>query len=404
MSEATSDDDLVDGFDPDKGKWNTANRTKKNKKGRHRGEDEKKANKSKMTHSIEKQEASKMSGPDEPDRKHCCEALRDRVNELEKYIIDCNMNLKKSSDEQAKIMKVIQAGQAQLESVVQGQARLIQHAIATQTDKQLSCIAQVSGLCDHVVSVIEAKLGEAPKHVLSDTGKGIVTCMEKAESRIVDMLKESQACKSESERLQGQLDRKIKQIEVTVMQLKEQQVKVESAMKEQTQVVQSVPKYSEQLKNSAQEIKKFVDIQDKESRECNIILHNIPESDDQSPTARKEHDAKVFQKVATALLGSNTEAEPLQIIRLGKKVLPQEGATTRKSRLMLLKLSKKELVHELLRKRTQLKEKGFPNVYLSKDLSPEERAAEKVLRGELAQKGRETHTIFRGRVVPRTRR
>ena len=55
----------------------------------------------------------------------------------------------------------------------------------------------------------------------------------------------------------------------------------------------------------------------------------------------------------------------------------------------------------LMKRRTQLKDVGFPNVYLTKDLSPEEREAQKKLRQELEEKGKETHKIFRGKVLPR---
>ena len=111
---------------------------------------------------------------------------------------------------------------------------------------------------------------------------------------------------------------------------------------------------------------------------------------------------RFFQGVLSGLLGNNAKVETSQIFRLGKKQGPQEQDSTmeQKPRLMMLKLKDKENVNELIKRRTQLKEVGFPNVYLTRDLSPEERAIEKKLRDELKLKGKVTHKIFRGKIVP----
>ena len=90
------------------------------------------------------------------------------------------------------------------------------------------------------------------------------------------------------------------------------------------------------------------------------------------------------------------------MFRLGKKQVAEgASAANPKPRLMMIKLKDRDLVNQLIKRRTQLKEVGYPNVYLTKDLSPEERAAQKKLREELLQKGKETHTIFQGKVVPK---
>ena len=73
---------------------------------------------------------------------------------------------------------------------------------------------------------------------------------------------------------------------------------------------------------------------------------------------------------------------------------------TEKPGLMMLKLKDKEHVNELIKRRTKLKDPGFLNIYLTREFSPEERAAQRALREELKQKGKETHKIFRGQVIP----
>ena len=111
----------------------------------------------------------------------------------------------------------------------------------------------------------------------------------------------------------------------------------------------------------------------------------------------------MFQNVVTSLVGNQEKVEVVQIFRLGKKQ-EEEGATARPSprpRLMLIKVKDKQHVNMLMKRRTQLKDVGFPDVYLTKDLTPEEREVQRKLRQEWEAKGKQTHKIFRGKVVPR---
>ena len=68
---------------------------------------------------------------------------------------------------------------------------------------------------------------------------------------------------------------------------------------------------------------------------------------------------------------------------------------------MLVKLTKKEEVQKLMKKRWNLKEVGFPNVYMTEDLPREEREKQKKLREELTAKGKENYRIFQGKVIHR---
>ena len=154
---------------------------------------------------------------------------------------------------------------------------------------------------------------------------------------------------------------------------------------------------SEVIKQSAEEIRKLVQIKEKEKRQNNIIIHNIQESNSRDPAERKKYDETGFCNMMYELLGYNVEL--VEIFRLGKKTTSDEGH--QKPRLMMAKLKYKEDVDLLIKHRTLLKEVGYPNVYLTKDLSPEERAIEKTLRDELIKKGKDNHVIFRGKVVPR---
>ena len=79
----------------------------------------------------------------------------------------------------------------------------------------------------------------------------------------------------------------------------------------------------------------------------------------------------------------------------------QEGSEVPKPRLMLIKLRNKDNVDKLIRERTRLRDVGFPNIYLTRDLSVEERLEQRKLRDELNKKGKDAYKIFQGKFVPR---
>ena len=86
-----------------------------------------------------------------------------------------------------------------------------------------------------------------------------------------------------------------------------------------------------------------------------------------------------------------------KIYRLGKK---REGSDE-KPRLLLVRLKNKEHVDAMLQRKKLLR-KNAPRlgpVFLSEDQTPEERKKEQELKKELEEKGKDTHRVFRGKVV-----
>lgn len=165
----------------------------------------------------------------------------------------------------------------------------------------------------------------------------------------------------------------------------------------ETEVVKQISAQKEALINSSNDLKKAVQKQGSVSnREHNVIIHNILESDSENLECRVSHDESKFKEVAKALYGDGNGIETEKIIRLGKK-----NEDTTRPRLMLVKLRDKRDVEKLFRKRFELKDAGFPNTYITKDLEPEEREKQKKLREEWIAKGKDSHRIFRGQVVPR---
>ena len=221
-----------------------------------------------------------------------------------------------------------------------------------------------------VGKAIEKRLEETEKKILNalsekretDNGQKVESC-QKIESRINNM--EAKLCS----------------------EIKEKQQQIEASLNRQG--------------NSTKDIKRLVETKlDTEKRENNIILHNIKESTADNPEDRVEHDKAAFGKVVSALLGEQ-DVEVERIFRLGKRLESTHDNAQTKPRLLLIKVRNKEQVDALMKKRTQLRGKGFPNVYLTRDLTPEEREVQKKLRLELEEKGRDTHMIFRGRVIRR---
>ena len=242
----------------------------------------------------------------------------------------------------------------------------------------------------------QTKTDEALKEQ-RETGKRVVSRMDQVEKNILSAVKDDNSNKEI-----GQLvESKIQNMEKAVVeQIKEQHAKTDEKLKEQKEAVQAVPRFSEELKKSAHELKEIMKKKDDEVRAKNVLLHNIPECQAKQAEERKDYDLASFKNVVAALF-NNDEADNMEvvnIIRLGKK---QEGPGMSKPRLMLIKLKDKENVNKLMKKRTRLREVGFPNIYLTRDLSMEERSEQRKLREELNKKGKDEYQIFRGKIVPR---
>ena len=136
-------------------------------------------------------------------------------------------------------------------------------------------------------------------------------------------------------------------------------------------------------------------------RSKNLIIHNIPECDNVNPKVRDDHDLKEVSKIMHSLIGEGSTAKITRSFRLNRQQRADPHEIDRRPRLLLVKLETVEDAESLLMKRFGLRDAGFPNVYITKDLSKEEREKQWKLREELKKKGRDTHKIFRGRVVPR---
>ena len=224
--------------------------------------------------------------------------------------------------------------------------------------------------------------------------------LDTVQKSIMDALEMSHKKPEESKNLED----KLKEMEKAVMnRMNEQKVEVEKSLNAQKEVVLAMPKLQSELEKSAQELKKIVEKNDdKEMRQMNIIVHNIPESKSGDPSIRKKYDIDSFENIVCALFGEEKTMEIDKIYRLGKKRdVGAHDESEPKPRLMLVGLKKREDVDMLMSRRWELRNVGFSNIYLTRDMSPEVRKEQRKLREELKEKGQSTHRIFRGKVVLR---
>ena len=134
---------------------------------------------------------------------------------------------------------------------------------------------------------------------------------------------------------------------------------------------------------------------DRESRKCNIIVHNIPESKKPEVKERREEDTMEVKRLFEDGLGLE-ELEIQSIVRLGKKMQD-------KNRLMKVTVGSVKTKREILSNTKKLKNaENWSRVFITPDLTPKERDRSRTLREELKRRkdeGEEGLVIRRGLIV-----
>ena len=219
-----------------------------------------------------------------------------------------------------------------------------------------------------------------------------MTCRE----RLADTLNLGKRVENRVAEAEKKIIKKV--VEAKLQAAAEMEAKLEVSIKS---LKADVAKQMSETSVSLKEVMTTREKEEKVDRTCNIIVHNLPESESEEPGTRKEHDVTKVQEMAHALGLEGTQCGVENAFRLGKKTASEENVIARKPRLLLVKLQSKDQVEKLLEERFKLKVNGFPNIYITRDLPLEERERQRKLRAELQQKGRDTHKIVRGKVVPK---
>ena len=204
---------------------------------------------------------------------------------------------------------------------------------------------------------------------------------------------------TEKQNIQRQVKQEIEKAEARVInKMDEVKSLVEKAIDKK--VDDGLKKVELKIGESSSALKKVVQAKNID-RTKNLILYNIPECDSTDPKVRQEKDQEAIRKMTTALCGSENDFGTVHTFRLNKRQSNDQNEVDRRSRLLLVKFEREEDVETLLKERFRLRDVGFPNVYVNRDLPKEERERQWKLRQELKKKGRDTHRIFRGQVVPK---
>ena len=134
---------------------------------------------------------------------------------------------------------------------------------------------------------------------------------------------------------------------------------------------------------------------DRERRKSNLIIYGLPEPTGSTPTERRSYDDANFSSIVNTEFQIDT-IEISKSFRLGKRV---EG----KNRPLLITLMDNNIRNRILRNAKNLqKSSTYSKVFISPDLSPKERASNKILRQELRRRkeaGEANLIIRRGKIV-----
>jgi len=136
---------------------------------------------------------------------------------------------------------------------------------------------------------------------------------------------------------------------------------------------------------------------ERERRQLNVILHNVPESKSSDPNIRKKEDIDFVKSTFSDVLG--VPAVITNAVRLGKK----------ESRDRLLKIAVESLDQKkaILRNKLKLRGEESPahthELFITPDLTPTEQKENKDLRLKLAQmnKNGKKYKIKNGQIVQR---
>ena len=147
--------------------------------------------------------------------------------------------------------------------------------------------------------------------------------------------------------------------------------------------------------NNAQEIAGVFDnFLDKEKRKLNVVVHNIPESAGNSVKEKADKDANQFKVMVQDEFKLNVQVT--KAFRVGK-------SDPDKPRLLVVALENVDTKLDILKQASELRHSNeWRNVYITPDLTWQEREEGRKLRGELARRrdeGERNLVIRRGKIV-----
>ena len=213
--------------------------------------------------------------------------------------------------------------------------------------------------------------------------------------------KECKARLTDTLNLGKRLERRVADAEKNIIEKVNQvrtQTTAEIEEKLQSSMKNMEEKVSKQVDENSDVLKKTVKVHELESkvdRSCNVVLYNVPESNSEDVEQRKEHDVKKVNDITRVLCGEDVQCKVEKVFRLGRRAaqVPEDTGEDkiidRRPRLLLVKFEKKEDADMLFKNRFGLKDNGYTNTYINRDMSLEERLRQKKTQGRTRSEGKE---------------
>ncbi len=183
----------------------------------------------------------------------------------------------------------------------------------------------------------------------------------------------------------------IKKLGKTLQGVKDEQI---SCKKDISKLNEKVDKLESSIDVKVQDA--INDYRNREARKCNIIIHNVPESNKENPKDRMKDDTVQVMDMIEGAMELET-ANINSAIRLGKK--DSEGRV----RLLKVTVDSVKSKREILINAKKLRGIGkWKNIFVTPDLAPKERQQNKELREELKKRredGEDGLVIRRGKIT-----
>jgi hypothetical protein len=143
---------------------------------------------------------------------------------------------------------------------------------------------------------------------------------------------------------------------------------------------------------------------EKEVRQNNTVLFNVPECDEKGQGKASKHDQAEITKILSLVYPDLDQATIIEqnVSRLGRRREPSDSVPNPKPRPVKVVLDDSACRSNILRKAWRLKDsETYKKVGIAGDKTLEERKAEKVVRSEFHQRKQngEDVVIFKGKVV-----
>lgn len=154
---------------------------------------------------------------------------------------------------------------------------------------------------------------------------------------------------------------------------------VASLKREIESLKQSVEESSNNVQLSGLDFETIVqEVEERNTRKCNLIIYNIPEQQAENPTERKSLDNEQAMKVIR-FISPTVNIDDLKPIRLGKL-----DPTKHTSRPLRIRLRSEGVVGELLKKASSLKtSQDLSRIIISPDRTPRQSQYYQTVKTEL---------------------